>query len=157
MDTDSDVMRSSDSEYPNTYRSAQGVGARQGNMLPLKRGGGYLDNCTHTEVSEGLQISELSAMGIGGIWIDVAKMVGVENFVQMWRHLDSSDRGVEHNGQIRISVPKFSTFMKYQRNQFIRTLDAEGKSSRAIQEALEKEHSINIHLRTIERVIGNGC
>ena len=154
MEVDKDEMRSSISKYPHLHESQPGVGARQESMPLQIGGGGYLDICTASESPEELRLSELKAIGVGRLWLGVAEMIGTEAFVELWKYLDSSEHGTEHNGQTRVTVPRFSSLLRFQRNQYIKTLDADGVAPREIQERLKAEHGINLNIRTVRRVIG---
>lgn len=75
-------------------------------------------------------------MGIGRVWIAIAEEAGFDAFVVVWRVLALSEQVRDERN--RVCVPVFNTFLRFQRNQLIRSLSAEGRSPAAITEQLKK-------------------
>ncbi|MTI15218.1 hypothetical protein E1189_19670 [Sansalvadorimonas verongulae] len=98
-------------------------------------------------------LAELARMGVSRTWQRVAAVIGVEAFLEMWQILDQShDQEAELNSSIRVTVPRYERFLRYQRNLVIRTLANQGSSPAVIQEYLRAEMNIHISLRTVQRV-----
>lgn len=132
----------------------EGVGARQEYRCILGGGGGYLDICTDSEVGPSVQLRELKMMGISKTWLNVAEEVGISTFLKVWQVLDQqAEQGAEINSSIRVTVPQFDKYVRYQRNQVIRTMAREEKSSVDIQKHLRRKLNIDIHIRTIQRIM----
>jgi hypothetical protein len=119
-------------------------GARQGIEGAPPSGGGYSDECSSPNAAVGRagagadpRIEELRRMGIGRPWAAVARAIGFDAFVEMWRVLDSMPDVVDERH--RVCVPSFRTFLRFQRNQVIRDLDARGHSPGQIAQTLRRD------------------
>ena len=150
--------RSSNQKYMDEHLQlnliSEGVGVRQEYRHPSGEGGGYLNICTDSEVSLSVQLRELAMMGISKTWLKVAEEVGISTFLKVWQVLDQqAEQGAEINSSIRVTVPQFDKYVRYQRNQVIRTMAREGKSSVDIQKHLRRKLNIDIHIRTIQRIM----
>lgn len=150
--------RSSNQKYMDEHLQlnviSEGVGARQKYRCIPGKGGGYLDICTDSEVGSSVQLRELKMMGISKTWLNVAEEVGISAFLKVWQVLDQqAEQGAEINSSIRVTVPQFDKYVRYQRNQVIRTMAREGKSSVDIQKHLRRKLNIDIHIRTIQRIM----
>ena len=150
--------RSSNQKYMDDHLQlgliSEGVGARQEYRHPSGEGGGYLNICTDSEVSLSVQLRELAMMGVSKTWLNVAEEVGVSTFLKVWQVLDQqAEQGAEINSSIRVTVPQFDRYFRYQRNQVIRTMAREGKSSSDIQKHLRRKLNIDITIRTIQRIM----
>lgn len=153
--------RSSNQKYLDDHLQldliSEGVGARQEYRHPSGEGGGYLNICTNSEVSLSVQLRELAMMGVSKTWLNVAEEVGVSTFLKVWQVLDQqAEQGAEINSSIRVTVPQFDRYFRYQRNQVIRTMAREGKSSSDIQKHLRRKLNIDITIRTIQRIMKQG-
>ncbi|WP_157673624.1 hypothetical protein [Endozoicomonas ascidiicola] len=156
MDTQLRVKRSTNPIYLDEHLQMglikQGVGARQEQTIPPQQGGGYLNICSSSEVS-GSALSELASMGVSKTWLDVAAVIGVPAFLEMWQVLDQAiDQGAELNSSIRVTVPRYERYLRYQRDQVIKALANEGESPVVIHKYLRAEMGIDISLRTVQRV-----
>lgn len=150
--------RSSNQKYLDDHLKldliSEGVGAWQEYRHLSGEGGGYLNICTDFEVSLSVQLRELVTMGISKIWLNVAKEIGVSNFLKVWQVLDQqAEQGAEINSSIRVTVPQFDKYFRYQRNQVIKTMAREGTSSSNIQKHLRRKLNIDITIRTIQRIM----
>lgn len=135
-----------------TVAPAEGVGARQEQCRPVSQGGGYLNNCTASELLPA-QFSDLKVMGISHTWLRVARAIGVEPFLDVWRILGQAhDQGAELYSSIRVTVPKYERFLRYQRDAVIRRLANNGCTPAVIHQRLRAEMGIQISLRTVQRV-----
>ena len=141
--------------------SAQGVGARQGDLFPDAGGGGYLNECTPSQVWEGEKIRELTDMGLPSIWIRIAKAIGYDNFLQLWRILDTAAehreiRRSENESMIEVQLRRYSSFKRYQRNRFIETLASGGMPNAAIQQAVKLQLGEKLDRSHIRRLATRG-
>lgn len=121
---------------------AEGVGGRQRDLFASGGGGGYLDECSSSKVLEGAKIRELFDMGLPAIWIRVAEAIGYDNFLQMWRILDTAAelreiRRSENESMIEVQLRRYSSFQRYQRNRWVEDLARHGLPSAAIQRAVK--------------------
>jgi hypothetical protein len=148
--------------------STPGVGARQEAAPPPPGRGGYQDVCTGPgdDVASGAssparaiatpdpRIADLRRMGLNRAWLRVAELIGFEDFLAVWRALENeaivaSDRG-------RIFVPKFATYLRFQRNRMIEELAARGMSAQEIQAHLVERTGEGLHEIHIGRLMQRG-
>lgn len=139
------------------------MGARQeGPPLP-SGGGGYPDIYIQQEPPVGgdtknaraaeMRINELREMGIGLYWLAVAESIGVDNFLTVWKVLNSA---AESTGRREMYVPNFSTYTAYQRNRFIQSMSASGMPAKAIRTEVSRQLRETLTVRHILRVIAGG-
>lgn len=129
-----------------------GVGGRQAASAHRKGGGGYLDICTEKKRDfRDSQLDELRALGLQRAWLHVAALIGVEHFVTMWRVLCQE---VDFRGDMqRVYVPRFSTYLRFQRNRVIMALSSEGKDARTIRTELKSATGEDVSESHIDRII----
>lgn len=132
--------------------SQPGVGGRHSSPPTCRVGGGYPDICAKKkrEVKDS-QIEELRAIGLPRVWLNIADSIGAEHFVTMWRVLCQQ---VDFDGDAqRVYVPRFSTYLRYQRNRVILALCSEGKDVRTIQTELKSATGWSVTKSYIYRII----
>jgi hypothetical protein len=109
------------------------VGGRQPGLRLAPRGGGYQDICTASGPAFGSpppgaaaddpRIAELRRVGLPRIWITAAQAIGYDAFMVLWRVLMSAGHV---DDRCRVVVPNYARYVRYQRNQLIRQLVADG-------------------------------
>jgi hypothetical protein len=105
------------------HADGQGVGVRQGPGKAPAGGGGYLYECTTPQLWEEAKFRELADMGLPAIWLAVARDLGYDRFLAMWRRLDAAvELRSESDSMIEIQMRRYSSFQRYQRNRFIESL-----------------------------------
>jgi len=129
------------------------VGGRQGVAAPAAPGGGYQDICTVTEsgVPRELSLDELRRMGLAEMWLEVSELVGPDRFVRIWECIDR--HASEDYGNLRIRIPRFRRFLRYQRNRYIQTLARSGCSAPEIQRRLERELGESLHVEHVRKLV----
>jgi hypothetical protein len=131
----------------------QGVGGRRGPGRRRRRGGGYLNECTPSEVWEAAKIRELEAMGLPAIWLEVATEIGFHRFIAMWRILDRSALlRSESESMILVQLRRFGSYERFQRNRFIESLVRAGFDDRAIRGLVREQLGENLSLSHISRL-----
>lgn len=138
---------------------AQGVGGRQRDLFASGGGGGYLNECTDSKVLEGAKIRELFDMGLPAIWIRVAEAIGYDNFLQMWRILDTAAelreiRRSENESMIEVQLRRYSSFKRFQRNRWVEELARNHLPPAVIQKAVKDrlgEKLDRSHIRKLAR------
>lgn len=140
---------------------AEGVGGRQADLFPSEGGGGYLDECTSSKVLEGAKIRELCDMGLPAIWIRIAEAIGYDNFLQMWRILETAAelreiRRSENESMIEVQLRRYTSFQRYQRNRWIETLAANGLPNAVIQQAVKQRLGEKLDRSHIRRLAKRG-
>lgn len=133
------------------------VGGRHGDLHPSPEGGGYLNICTVLNIrtakkNRDPRLNELYAMGLHGMWLEVAETIGVDNFLAMWRILDVHPSNYEDNGMKLIPMRRYKSYLRYQRNRYIEALDASGLSVQEIRDRLSKQLGEVISIRHISRL-----
>lgn len=135
----------------------EGVGARQGHGQPTAGGGGYLHECTPSQLWEEARLRELAEMGLPQVWLDVAREIGYEPFMRMWRVLDSAvEMRSESESMIEVQLRRFSSFQRYQRNRFIEALVNMGLSTTEIQNRVKRELGEELSVRHLVRLAARG-
>ncbi len=131
----------------------QGVGARQRHAQPTAGGGGYLDECTPSQLWEEARLRELAEMGLPQVWLDVAHEIGYEAFMRMWRVLDSAvELRSDAESMILVQMRRYASFQRFQRNRFIESLVAMGFSGAEIRERVKNELGEQLSLSHIHRM-----
>jgi hypothetical protein len=133
----------------------QGVGGRHGRPGRRRRGGGYLNECISPNVWEDAKIRELETMGLPGVWVAVAREIGYEHFMAMWRILDRSvQMRSESESMIEVQLRRLSSYQRFQRNRFIESLVAAGFGDKAIREMVRDQLGEKLSLSHISRLAG---
>lgn len=141
--------------FTDVHASAQGVGARQAQVHAPRGGGGYLDECTLPKDWEEARLRELAEMGLPAIWIDVAKAIGYEPFLTLWRLLDaeySRRTRQESHSMIVLELRRYRSFQRYQRNRFIEAM-APLLTDQEIQQRVADELGEDLSIRHIVRIL----
>jgi len=137
----------------------QGVGGRQGQGHPPAGGGGSSDNCTNFEVALGAKknraadprLGELREMGMHPRWIRIAEEIGIDAFLAVWRLLDENPPNMP-GSTVYVSMPRFTRFLRYQRNRFIEAMVVAGAGSTDIKKRLKAELCEEVSVRHIDRI-----
>lgn len=149
------VKRSPDEGINLNSDHVQGVGARHKGPGAQLGGGGYLDNCTNSEIlekkSRDPRLDELDAVGINGFWRSLAQDIGYENFLVVWERL--SDRADEGTDKHRVYIPQFSQFSRYQRNRLIQSLSKQGADEALIKSRISSSLGECISTAHIRRLV----
>lgn len=131
----------------------QGVGDRHGHGLPAPGGGGYLDECTPSQLWEEARLRELAEMGLPQVWLDVAREIGYDPFMRMWRVLDSAvELRSEGDSMILVQMRRYASFQRFQRNRFIESLVDMGFSGVEIRDSVNREIGEQLSLSHIHRL-----
>lgn len=146
-------------DLPGSGPAHEGVGARQDELLFSSGGGGYLNECTSPELLEEAKLREFSDMRLPSVWIGIATMIGYENFLKVWRALDTA----AENGELRmsdsesmiiVSLRRYSSFRRYQRNRWIESLAGRGLPPALIQQMVKQQLGENLtrsHIRRLSK------
>lgn len=114
------------------------VGARQAPLRLPGGGGGYQDVYTSRGAAVGApapaadpRLAELRRVGLPRIWIAIAQAIGFDAFMAAWQILMQHGHVDDRN---RVVVPNLQRYLRFQRNQLIRQLVAEGCGIEEVQE-----------------------
>lgn len=132
---------------------AEGVGGRHRPPRRRRRGGGYLNECTSPDVWEEARLRELEIMGLPGVWLEVARAIGYERFLAVWRILDREvSLRSESESMIEVQLRRLASYHRFQRNRFIETLAASGLHDRQIRDAVYAQLGEKLSLSHISRL-----
>lgn len=157
---------------------AQGVGARQAPPSTSRRGGGYLNECTGSELSrrapkkfagipvsgagtaeqirEAQLLTELDAMGLSSVMLQVAAQIGFDAFMAMWQILDlAPDALTDSESAIHVRLPRLQAYRRYQRNRFVEALAAAGWTQPEIREKVKAELGEELSQRHTRRLMAS--
>lgn len=134
-----------------------GVGDRHAPIDRPPWGGGYLNKCTilkfgDSEKKRDPRLLELAAMGLQQVWLQVAEEVGVDNFLKIWRILDTDISNIGNDGRILVPLRGYAGYLRFQRNRYIEALTEEGFSPNQIKDRLQAQLCEKISTRHISRI-----
>lgn len=96
---------------------------------------------------------ELREMGLQRVWLDVCEAIGADNMLKMWRILDSDRSNTKDEGRLLVSIRRYSTFLRYQRNRYIESLNSIGMNPKEIHKTIKDHLCEHISIRSIARLI----
>ena len=102
-----------------------GAGVRHSHDHPPRRGGGYLKNYTIFQPLNQKtnfvdpRLDELRKMGLSAAWQRVASEIGFDNFLKMWRVLDSESKFQDERYGLLMNLRRYSSYLRYQRATYI--------------------------------------
>ena len=151
--------RSSDNGMTANQSHNKGVGGRHKQTNPPGGGGGYQDIYPESDALgekkifsiNDRRLDELYLIGLPKLWLTVAEQIGFDSFMVMWQILDGSPSDLDDLN--RAYIPKMSRWRRYQRNQFIAALSAEGLQPRDIQARVATDLCETITASHIMRII----
>jgi len=131
----------------------KGVGARQAAGRPGRGGGGYLNGRTSPEVQDDPRLREFAEIGLSATWLQVASLLGYDQFVAMWRLLSQDESLRSIHNQIVVKLRPFERYERYQRNRYIETLVLSGFSYREVDMILRKKLGERLSERQGRRLV----
>jgi hypothetical protein len=89
--------------------------------------------------------------------LQIAHAIGFDNFMSMWRILDSSYEAIaENDSGIYIRLQRLSAYRRYQRNRFIEAMAAMGMSQQEISQSVKRDLGEKVSDRHIFRLMAGG-
>lgn len=145
---------------PTPPTTPAGVGGRHGDLPTFARGGGYLKNCTAFEprlggskkIARDPRLDELQALGLHPTWQKVAAEIGMDAFLAMWRLVDQEQQWHHPKGTLEIPLRHYASYLRYQRNQYIRALSGTGLHERQIHYRLLAAYGEKLEPTHIKRI-----
>ena len=95
---------------------------------------------------------ELRRVGLSRVWLDVAQLGGPSRFLEVWRKLDREEL-IEQEGRLRLTIPRFRLYLRYQRNRYIEELTRAGYGATEIRERVQTELGETISLAHVWRLM----
>lgn len=105
--------------------------------------------------AEDPRLDELADIGLSATWRDVARLIGYDDFVTLWRRWSSMPELRAHN-QIELRLRPVRSFERYQRNRYIETLVAAGLKPSQIYQMLQKQLGEQMSFRHLMRLVAAG-
>lgn len=93
-------------------------------------------------------------MGMPDVWQRVAEEIGFDAFLRMWMILDG-EPAFQHAAAgepIRITLRRFSSWLRFQRNRLIESLAAEGLTAHEIHGRLRAQLCESVSIGHIKRI-----
>lgn len=90
-------------------------------------------------------------MGLRPAWVKVADAVGFDNFMVVWQTLSANQELLDARN--RISTPSIETYVRFQRNNLIRSMASAGSTAKDICEELKRTHGIELSQASVNRVL----
>lgn len=117
------------------------LGARHAIPPPPGSGGGSRNECNGSgfavRAPGDARIDELRRSGVGRVWLTVADAIGYETFLVVWRTLAAQPEVADERH--RVYVPRWHSFLRYQRNLLVRAMARAGATPEEIQAAVARE------------------
>ena len=137
------------------YILRPGVGGRHAAPAPPPRGGGYLDICTTFQAPLGRdpRLDALRQMGLHHTWQQVAAAIGMDAFLEMWRILDAEERFHHEGDGLRVSLRRYRSFLRFERDRYICALADAGLSTNDIRQRLADQFGENLSPKRIRLII----
>lgn len=131
----------------------KGVGARHKESKISSGVVGYLDICNDSDVLEknffDPRVGEIRKIGLSACWVEIAEEIEFEAFLKVWQKLDAAS-SIDERG---LYVPKFSSWLRYQRNRVIISLRDAGMSYPDIKRRIKAELSEDVSVAHIRRIV----
>lgn len=97
------------------------------------------------------RLDELRSLGVQAVWIRVAEVIGVDAFLATWRVLDAE--GARNDDQvINPTLISYRQYLRYQRNRYIQTLDAQGLKRAQIRDRVAADLGERLYPTHIYRI-----
>ncbi|MBR8137197.1 hypothetical protein [Burkholderia cenocepacia] len=123
----------------------EGVGVRKAQGDGLPQGGGYLDICTDSKFDQVLagdhdpRLDELAEMGLPRHWLDIAALLGVDAFLQVWRLLDAAPTVSREGSTLELQMRPYRSYLRAQRSRLIAELVERGCSTAEVCERVREQ------------------
>lgn len=98
------------------------------------------------------RLHELVSIGLSASWLAVARLVGYDDFMRLWRGWSALPELRTRFNRIELRLRNVRAFDRYQRNRYIETLVAAGLKPSEIHKMLKTELGENLTLRHLKRL-----
>lgn len=99
---------------------------------------------------------ELAEIGLSATWLQVAELLGYDQFVAMWRLLSANAMLRNDDNQIELMLRPFRAFERYQRNRYIATLVQSGMKPSQIMGMVRADLGESLGYRQVKRLAAAG-
>lgn len=134
-----------------------GVGGRHSRRPHGPGGGGDLGTCNFSKFPPepgDPRLDDLRAIGLQPCWRRIAALIGCDLWDKVWRLLDEdATRG--NDGAMYIPLRSYRSYLRYQRNQLVRTLYAGGMRINDVQDEVHKAVGERLSRKHLYRIIGS--
>lgn len=134
--------RSESTENAQHLGTERRVGGWHSPSLTTHQGGGYLNNYNAFKPIDGEKIdrdprlNELREMGLRIEWQNVAQEIGFDNFLKMWQILDSQESLHHESKGLCLSLRRFRSYQRFQRDRYIQSLSKNGSTKFNIKKSV---------------------
>jgi len=90
-------------------------------------------------------------MGLGAFWRGLAEQIGYDDFMLVWASL--SEQATDGDDGHRVYIPRFDSYLRFQRNRYIVALASSGSKPREIKHRVQEDLNENVHEMHISKVI----
>lgn len=92
-------------------------------------------------------------MGLPRFWLDVADLIGIDAFLAFWRRLDAEPTARDHNSMMRVEIRRYDSWLRYQRNRYIQSMNRSGLTTQQIAQAVRANLGEEISVRHVARIL----
>jgi hypothetical protein len=134
----------------------EGVGGRRGDRRAAARGGGYLPSrgiSNFRDPRRDPRLDELRAMGLPAGQLRIAEAIGHDAFITLWRVADGEASFHTDKGDLELRLRPYRSYLRFQRNRYIETLHAQGKTLDEIRKLVLEHLCEPISARHIRRLV----
>lgn len=139
--------------------SHSGVGARQAGGRRPAGGGRYPKICgiqnfqLPNEPPPDPRLLELEKIGMHGAWLRLARRVGFDVFLDIWRAV-CADETTRHDGGRRMpKLREFDSYLRYQRNLYVKSLSDAGMNATQVQKLLRQNLREPMSIEHVQRLM----
>jgi len=134
------------------------VGGRHSGQASSAGGGGYLDDRTTPEFRSRVdpRLEDLRVIGLQPYWRRIAEIIGFDAWEQVWRLLEAEPGIRRDDGVMYIPLRSHRSYQRYQRNLFIRSLYAAGRSIREIRDEVCRVTGEKLSMGHLSRIASGG-
>lgn len=136
------------------------VGGRQRQARIPAGGGRYPKICgfpnfsTENDPPPDPRFSELEKIGLPGAWLRLARRVGFDAFLDVWRMV-CEDETTRHDGGRRMpKLREFDTYLRFQRNRYIDSLRPANLDPKKVQALLRQNLGEHLSIEQVQRLMG---
>jgi hypothetical protein len=106
------------------------------------------------DLHEASMLGELDAMGVSRVMQQVARAIGFDNYMTMWRILDSDeDTWTDSESGLQLRMQRLAAYKRYQRNRLIAAMAVKGMSRPEISRVVLRDLGEKISERHMQRLM----
>ena len=99
-----------------------------------------------------LRLRELAEIGLAGVWLAAASLLGYDRFLALWRHLSADEAMTLPDGQVLLRLRDFGHYERLQRDLYIRRLVGLGFGPMEIHQMVRRHLGDERDYRAVKKV-----